>query len=189
MPTQVVRCEPEVFTFLIQRPEVVASVWNVMGVSQLEVKRTGNDRFHAADNAGTTGAVRVMHANWGDDAQHSAVVYAEGHYDAKPLPRPITARSILVLRSGSAVGSDGESYVTARLDSFIRFERASADLIARTLSPLLNRTADHNFVETMKFVSTFSQTRDRNPRGVARLAHRLENVGEDVRAELVTLCR
>ncbi|MEM6799069.1 MAG: hypothetical protein AAF589_06100 [Planctomycetota bacterium] len=189
MPTRVIRCEPEVFTFLVQRPEVVAGVWNVMGVSKLEVERTGEGRFRATDNAGTQGALRVLHSDSGLDANHSLVLYAEGVYEAKPLPRPIKARSILVLQSASTVHTDGQPYVTARLDSFIRFEQASADLIARTLQPLLNRTADHNFTETMKFVSTFSQTRDRNPEGVARLAGRLENVDEEVRAELITLCR
>ncbi len=188
MPTRVIRCEPEVFTFLAQRPEVVAGVWNVMGVSGLEVTRTGKDRFQATDNAGTKGALRVLHAEWGPDARHRVVLFAEGVYEAKPLPRPIKARSLLVLQSASLEETDGKTYVTARLDSFIRFEQASAEFIARTLQPLINRTADHNFSETMKFVSTFSQTRDRNPQGMARLAGRLENVGEDVRHEMVALC-
>jgi len=189
MPTRVIRCRPDVFTLLAQRPEVVASIWNVMGVSQLQVTRVSNSSFRAADQAGTQGAVRVLHANWGADARNEMLVYAEGVYEAKPLPRPIKARSLLYLRSASTVEENGETYVTARLDSFIHFERASANFIAKTLQPLLHRTADHNFVETMKFVSTFSRTTEQNPSGVARLAGRLKNIDAGARAELVSLCR
>lgn len=189
MPTRVVRCEPEMFTFLAKRPEVVSGIWNVMGVSQLEVTRTSPTTFRATDNAGTQGALRVLHQDWQPRGRSRVVLYAEGVYEAKPLPRPIKAHSLLVLHSASGADEAGEPAVTAQLDSFIYFERAAADLVAKTISPLINRTADHNFVETMNFVSTFSQTAKRNPAGVARLAGRLENVDEGVRTELVELCR
>lgn len=189
MPTRVIPCHPDVFTFLAKNPEVVSGVWNVMGISKLQITRLGEGQYRAVDNAGTQGAMRVLHADWGPEARNRIVIYAEGVYEAKPLPNPIKARSLLVLQSASTTGADGEPYVTTRLDSFIRFERATADFVAKTLQPLINKTADHNFAETMKFVSTFSQTRDRNPEGMARLAGRLDNVGDDVRSELVTLCR
>ncbi|MEM8865419.1 MAG: hypothetical protein AAGF31_07715 [Planctomycetota bacterium] len=188
MPTQTIECDPEVFTFLAQRPEIVTGVWNVMGVSPLEVRRISPTTFRAADNAGTEGALRVLHADWGPDAKHRVVLYAEGVYEAKPLPRPIRAHSLLVLQSAAGTNADGTPMVTARLDSFIHFERAAADLVAKTISPLITNTADHNFVETMNFVSTFSQTTQRNPRGIARLAGRLENLDEQVRGELIQLC-
>lgn len=188
LPTRTIDCSPESFTFLAQRPEVVASIWNVMGVSNLKLKRTSANTFHATDRAGTQGMLRIMHADWGPNAKNRVLVYAEGTYEAKPLPRPIQARSILLLRSGGGEGRHAGK-VTSRLDSFIYFDRTAADLVAKTIQPLINRTADHNFVETMNFVSTFSQTAERNPAGVAKLADRLEGVDPQVRGELVTFCR
>lgn len=187
LPTRTIDCSPESFTFLAQRPEVVASIWNVMGVSNLQLTRTSPTTFSATDTAGTQGMLRIMHADWGQNAKNRVVIYAEGIYEAKPLPRPIKAKSILLLRSG---GGEGEhaGRVTSRLDSFVYFDRTAADLVAKTLQPLINRTADHNFVETMKFVSTFSQTAERNPAGVAKLADRLSGVDPQVRGELVTFC-
>lgn len=194
MPTQTIECRSDIFTFLAQRPEVVTGVWNVMGVSQLEVVRTGPGKFRAVDHAGTSGVLRQLHADWGDGdgsaaPRQTVVFYAQGVYEAKPLPRPIKAHSLLVLHSASQADADGVPRVTARLDSFIHFERATADLVARTLSPLITRTADHNFVETMNFISTFSRTTDRNPAGVARLARRLEKLDDGVRGELLLLCQ
>ena len=188
MPTRVIRCRPEVFTLLAKRPEVISSVWNVMGVSQLQLTRLSENTFRASDQVGTQGSLRVLHANYGPEARNRVLVYAEGVYEAKPLPRPIKARSLLFLQSASTVESDGNTYVTARLDSFVHFDHTATDLVARTLSPLLNRTADHNFVETMRFVSTFSQTTEKNPSGVARLADRLQDIDPVVRDEIVSLC-
>ncbi|MEN1680888.1 MAG: hypothetical protein AAGJ46_14970 [Planctomycetota bacterium] len=189
LPTTSVRCEPEVFTFLAQRPEVVAGIWQLMGVSRLEVDRTSATTFDAVDHAGTRGALRVMHADWSDDdAQNRVVLFAEGLYEAAPLPRPIRAHSLLVLHSSSTTDHAGRPVVTARLDTFIRFERATADLIAKTLQPLIHRTADHNFVETMKFASTFSQTAKQNPDGLARLATKIEGIDQPTRDGLIRLC-
>src|SRR5690242_11358243 len=33
LPTRVVDCDPDLFTFLLQRPDVVVNVWQLMGIS------------------------------------------------------------------------------------------------------------------------------------------------------------
>ena len=33
LPTRIIDCDPDVFTFLLQHPEVVVDVWRVMGIS------------------------------------------------------------------------------------------------------------------------------------------------------------
>jgi hypothetical protein len=56
------------------------------------------------------------------------------------------------------------------------------------VQPWINQTADRNFIETLGFVSTFSQTAERNPQGMQRLAARLQTVDAPTRNELVDLC-
>lgn len=189
MPTRVLPCDPKVFNFLTEHPEVVVNVWNLMGVSNLSMTRTGDGTYHARDQIGTRGVLRVMHANYSADCSNRLVVYAEGAYHAPPLTDPIRARCVLLLRSGSTVETDGRTFVTVRLDSFVRFEQSAADIVAKTLRPLLAKTADHNFTETMKFVATFSRTAQERPDGLVKLSSQLERVDPHTREELASLCR
>jgi hypothetical protein len=188
MPTRVIDCDPSVFNFLGQHPEVVTELWKMMGVCNLDLERIGPDTYRATDAAGTSGTMRHLATTWREDAQNLALIYCEGTYQGAPLPREVTARSVLLLRSGSTVETNGRPYVTARLDSFILVDRLGAELVAKTIQPLLVKTADHNFVETMKFVSTFSQTAEKNPAGMQRLATKLEKLDDPTRTGMVQVC-
>lgn len=189
MPTRVIDCDPHVFNFLGQHPQVVTELWKMMGVCNLELEPIGPNVYRATDAAGTTGVIRVLSSSYTDDAQNYVLAYAEGTYQGAPFPREVTARSVLLLRSGSTIETNGRPYVTARLDSFVTVDRVGAELVAKTVQPLISKTADHNFTETMKFVSTFSQTAEKNPGGMGRLAEKLENLDNSTRAGMVTVCR
>lgn len=188
MPTRVVDCDPAVFNFLGQNPEVVTELWKMMGVANLDLVRIAPDTYRAADEAGTTGTLKFLKANWNPNAQNTILVYCEGTYQGAPLPGQLTARSVLLLRSGSYTETNGRPYVTARLDSFVVVDRLGAEMVAKTIQPLIVKTADHNFVETMKFVSNFNQTAETNPQGMQRLAGRLEKLDESTRQAMAQVC-
>ena len=188
LPTRVIDCDPDLFTFLLQHPEVVVDVWQMMGVSKVTLQQTAAQTYHADDGAGTSGDVRFLYSNWGTDARNLAVVYADGGYDGQPFIKPLRAESVLVLQSGAVRETNGRNYVSVRVDSFVRIHQVGVDLIARTVQPWNNKTADRNFIDTLGFVSTFSQTAEKNPQGMQRLASRLRTVDEPTRGQLVNLC-
>jgi hypothetical protein len=138
---------------------------------------------------GSTGHLKYLFTNWSPDARNLAVAYAEGTYEGKPLTRPVKAQCVLLLRSGSTVETDGRTFVTARLDTFVYIDRAGVELIAKTIQPILGATADHNFVETMKFTGNVSRTAQQNPEGMERLAIQLPKIDAATRDELVAVCR
>src|SRR3954462_6917720 len=78
LPTRIIDCDPDLFTFLLQHPEVVIDVWRVMGISQVALIKAPDGSYHGTDGAGTTGNVRYLFSNWGPNAQNLAVVYADG---------------------------------------------------------------------------------------------------------------
>ena len=187
MPIKVIDCDPDMFTLLIRNPHIVANTWEVLGLSKLQMTRVDEGTYQADDGNGTRGTLRVLSENLGDEADNRLVLYGEGAYDGKPLLQPIRARCVMLLRSGSVLETNGRNYVTVRLDSFVQVEQMGLDLLARTIHPLLGKTADHNFVESMRFVGDFSRTAERNPTGIARLARRLRKVDHHTRGELVEL--
>jgi hypothetical protein len=188
LPTRVIDCDPDLFTFLLRHPEVVVNVWQLMGASKVTMQRVSDQVYQADDGAGTTGNVCYLYTDWGQDAQNLAVVYADGAYEGKPFIKPLRAQSVILLQSGAVQESNGRNYVSVRIDSFVHIEQIGVELIARTVQPWINQTADRNLIETLGFVSTFSQTAEKNPQGMQRLAARLQTVDEPTRGELVQLC-
>ncbi len=199
LPTRVIDCDPEIFTFLLQHPEVVIDVWRVMGISQVTLEKLppeagvsdpgySNIAYRGTDGAGTVGIVRFLHANWKKDAQNTAVIFAEGTYDGKPFVNQLKAQSVILLRSGAVQETNGRHYITVRIDSFLKIEQMGVELVAKTVQPWISKTADRNFIETLTFVSNFSRTAEKNPQGMKRLATRLGDVDQPTRDELVALC-
>jgi len=188
LPTRVIDCDPDLFTFLLQHPEVVVDVWQMMGVSRVTLQQVADRAYKADDGAGTTGSVSYLYTNWGPGAQNLAVVYADGAYDGKPFIKPLRAKTAIVLQSGAVQETNGRNYVTVRVDSFVCIEQTGIELVAKTVQPWINKTADRNFIETLGFVSTFSQTAEKNPQGMQRLAARLKTVDAPTRDQLVHLC-
>jgi hypothetical protein len=187
MPTRVIDCDPDMFNFLLQHPEVVIDVWRVMGISQVALQKLPNGSYRGTDGAGTIGNVRYLNANWGENAQNSAVIFADGSYDGKPFVKPLKVKSIVVLRSGAVQETNGRSYITVRIDSFMKIEQMGIELVAKTVQPWISKTSDRNYIETLTFVSNFSRTAEKNPSGIERLATRLSGVDEPTRDELVAI--
>lgn len=188
LPTRVIDCDPEVFDHLVDHPEMVVETWRLMGISKVGLRRTGPETFAATDAAGGRGSVQVLNQQCTADGATHVLAYAKGVYQAPPMPSPITATTVLNMRAQKRLAANGRTHITADLDAFIRLDRAGAELVLRTLQPLVNRTADHNFVETMKFVSLFSHTAERNPEGMVRMAGRMERIDEPTRREFAAIC-
>jgi hypothetical protein len=176
LPVQVTPCDPDLYLFLVRHPEVVVNIWEVMGVSNVAIERTGPDTFRASDNMGTLCSVKFCYS---DPETH--VIYAEGSYSGPLFSRPVQARCVLLLKSGYLQETDGRHFVTSRMDTFIEIDHAGLELLARTLQVLVHRSADYNFVETAAFLSQVSRAAELNAGGVQRLAERLENVDEPTR--------
>ena len=187
MPTQMVDCDPEMFTFLMKNPEMLVEMWQQMGISRVTLTRTGANTFSLADGAGTTGNLILVEQKCDGDAQNRIVMYAEGAYDGKPFKRPVRAQCVLLLRSGSMRETNGRDYVACRLDSFVRIERTSLEIFAKALHPWVGKTADANFADTINFISNLSQAAEQKPASIERLVNSLPRVTEGRQQRMVRL--
>ncbi len=182
MPVQQITCDADLYVFLIRNPEIVVNMWQVMGVTKARIKRTGPYAYDAADGAGTVTKAELV---YGTRQVH--VFFAEGYYDGALAPRRITGRSVLVLTSKYAKDPQGQSHISSQLDAFVKMDNAGVEILAKTLHPLLGRTADSNFTESTRFLSQISRAVESNGPGVQRLTTRLKNVDPNVRAQFTSL--
>ncbi len=182
LPVSVVESDPDLYLFLVRYPEVVVNMWQLMGVTKVKVTRTSDFTLDAVDGAGTTGRVELV---YGDRDTH--VYYSEGSYEGPLFGRLIKGRCVLVLKSEYYRTMDQRVYITNRLDMFVHLENIGAEILAKTLQPLVGKTADQNFIETSRFVSQVSVAAETKPDKLQTVTTRLTNVDPKVRAQLVAL--
>ncbi|HEX5103685.1 MAG TPA: hypothetical protein VFV87_07750 [Pirellulaceae bacterium] len=182
LPHKSFDCDPELYLFLIRNPEVVVSIWDVMGISNMAAQRLGPYQWKGSDGSGTECDIELV---YGTDELH--VLYGDGHYSGPLLKRKITGRSVLILSSGYGQAADRRWQVGNRLDVFLQLDDAGADLVARTISPWVGKVADSNFAESCKFASRLSLTAEQNADGMQRLSEKLTKVEPPVRQELARI--
>jgi hypothetical protein len=182
MPVRVVDCDPDMYLFLVCHPDVVVNIWEVLKLSKLQLHQTDENHFQIAEQSGTAANLRLMF-----QSQDTHVVYGEGTYEGPLLARSIKGRCVLVLKTGYVRETTGRCYITSRLDCFLAIEPAGAELLTKTVSPLLGKTADNNFIQTLMFVGSLSHTAEVNQRGVRRLATQLTHVPPEVRERFAEL--
>ncbi len=175
LPVQVVDCDPDLFLFLVRYPEVIVDIWRLMEVTKVQVTRTSPTTFNATDGSGTVANVELV---YGSPNVH--VYYGSGYYEGPLLRNRLTGSCVLVLRSGYDIQS-GRYQIINTLDVFAKVDHSGVDLLAKTLNPLVGRSADFNFVETSKFVSQLSQASEANGPGMQRLAAKLTGIEPTVR--------
>jgi hypothetical protein len=180
LPTQAIDCDRDMFLFLTRNPEVLVGIWDLMGITKVQTQRIGPYKLEAQDGTGTDCTVDLV---YGDPSLH--IYVAEGSYDGKMVAKPIRGKGVFVLRSSYAQGADGRTTVTGTLDCFVQIESLGADLVARTLSGLIGRSADHNFVETARFIAQVSQASEKNPPAMIDVAHRMTQVNEPTKRQFI----
>ncbi|MCC6509721.1 MAG: hypothetical protein IT423_11470, partial [Pirellulaceae bacterium] len=132
--------------------------------------------FTGQDGAGTTCRSELL---YGTSDIH--VYYGNGTDSGTMAARDIDGRCVCVLHSSTATNRAGQPTITVSMDVFMKLDNFGADLLTRTLGPLVGKTADYNFVESSKFVSQLYELCRDNPIGAQQLAQRLNRVDPAVR--------
>jgi hypothetical protein len=182
LPTQVIRCDPDLFAFMTTHPDLTVNIWQVLQLSQINVVRTGRNTFHADDGAGTQSDLQYLHTSL--DTQ---LVYAVGEYKGPLLGAPIRGGCLLLVKTSYFRDAEGDWWTRVSVDVFVRVDHFGAGLLTRTFQPLVNDSADRNLKETAAFLRNLSLTAEIDPDYMKRLSGRLTKVRADDRQKFVEL--
>lgn len=180
LPTQAIDCDRDMFLFLARNPEVMVGMWDLMGITKVKTKRTGPYQLDADDGSGTKCNIDLV---YGDPNVH--VYVTEGSYDGMLTARPLKGKGVIILKSSYAKGADDRTTVTGSIDLFMQVENLGMDLVARTLSGMIGRSADYNFIETARFVGQISQASERNPPAMIDVARRMPQINDQTRQQFI----
>ena len=178
LPTQSIRCDEELFLFLTRKPEAIIGIWDLMGITKVQATRIGPYKMDAVDGSGTSCQIDLL---YGDRNLH--VFMADGMYDGKFTHKPIRGKGTFVFKSTYVISANGSTTVIGTLDTYIKFESLGADFLARSLGGLIGRSADHNFVETAKFITQISRACETNPDGMLEMIDRMPQVNAQTKTE------
>ncbi len=182
LPIAVIRCDPELYLFVVQHPDVIVGIWQQMGITQIELEQIGPSRFRYADVDGTRGVIEYLYSS--HDVQ---IIFSEATYEGPLFNRIVRSQAVIVLKSGYVLETNGQYYVTSRLDAFVSVDKAAWEALTKTFHPLIGRIADANFMQTVQFVGLLHETACQNPDGMQRLAAKLQTVKPHVRAEFAAV--
>jgi len=180
MPIQATRCDPELYTYVVNHPEILANVWQIMGVDDIVLEQTGRETYRAFDEGKSEGSIEFLFRN-----HDTHVILARGSYDGPLFAKPVTGTCLLVMKSAFQREPDGSYYVTSRLDAFLSLEHAGAEFLAKTFQPFVVKVADQNFLATGSFMASLSGAAESHPEAVLRVVQRLDHVHPDVRRQFV----
>jgi hypothetical protein len=173
LPTQEFSCHPEMLQYALRHPEAIVDIWRVLDISQLAFDAAGPEQWRLADGYGTVGTLRTLDRR-GDARSGSLLLHGRGAYTGPYAPKTLTGNCLILLRyryADAAKSSDHQ--VRLQADAFLHMDGIGLEMVTRTLQPLIVTTAGWNMQEICLFMSHFSATAERNPRGVERLAERL----------------
>ena len=180
MPAETVDCDPEMFTFLVRHPEVIVNIWDVMEVTKVSLQRSGPYQLNGSDGAGTSSKMDLV---FGNDTMH--IYFANGSYQGNLWARELNGKCVVILHNRPGQLSNGKQGIAASMDVFMKLDNMGADLVVKTLGPLMGKTADYNFTECASFFSQISQTAEHNPYGIQQLAKRLTKVDPKIRDQFI----
>ncbi len=179
LPVRMVNCDPDLYLFLLRHPDIVVNIWEILGVSQIQVRQVDIDTFHVTESEGTAATLEYLY-----HSRDLQVVYGKWNYTGPLLARKITGSCLAVLKTGYSRDSAGKFCITSRLDGFLSVDSGGAELLARALQPLVVKNIDNNFIQTIAFLGSMSKTAEVNLGGMQRLAGRLTHVQPETRQQL-----
>ena len=120
LPTQAIDCDPEMFTFLARNAEVMVGLWELMGITSVQTRRTGPYRFEAIDGTGTRCSIDLV---YGDYKIH--IFVADSGYDGKMVTKPVGAVVSLFCEVPMPL-QQRRTAVTGTIDCFVKIEGLGA---------------------------------------------------------------
>lgn len=182
MPSRVIECEPEFYQFLVENPNVVVGVWQVLGVTKMRLEQRADGGYLMDDAAGT-----VAHLRYLLRSPNCHVVYGEGQYSGPFMLRPVQGRCVVVLNSTYIREDEGRAYVSAELDLFVQIDRAGLELLTKAMNPFFGAMAENNYRQTFAFLGSLYRTAAVRSTAMRYLAGQLTNVSPSVREQFVRL--
>ena len=180
LPTISFECDPKVYDYFLQNPDVAVATWRAMDISQFQLQETGTNQYHADAGDGSVGDVELFLHTPTD-----TIIHCDGAFKSPLLPKPIIARSLMRLQTSFAKEQDGRIIGTHTGDVFVEFPSQAVEAAARVIAPVSHSIADRNFKQMTLFVHLMSQAMVKQPGWVEQTGNKLDGISKQRKLEFL----
>lgn len=182
LPTLSFEVEPEIYRFLLHRPDLAVSNWRALEISRLQLRELEPDVYAADAGDGSLGKIHVLLRTPED-----TLIYCDGEFKSPALLQPIRARALMRFQSTFVCNPGGETVVTHYGDVFVQFPNVAVETIARTIAPISHVIADKNFKQISLFLRLISLLMSRQPEWTSQVASRMDGIDAQDREAFIEL--
>jgi hypothetical protein len=155
---------PAVHQFLLDRPDVGATLARILKIGTYTVTGTGKDRFHASDPEGLEGEMEILYR----DGAHR-VYFAEG--TAKGRLLSVRGKALVLHQFQYRTTAQGQPWVATQLTIYGKIENPFLALFLQIFSPLIGGLVDAKISKAQGVVRQVSELMVQDPQGTyARIA-------------------
>lgn len=187
LPTLTFPVDPDVYLYFTKNPEVAVSLWRAMNISKLDLSKVSDTVYEGDTNDGTHGTMEVLHRGLRVGDVDKCLVYCEGTYTSPILPKPIFARSLLLLETRFFRETNGQVYVTHRGDLFVCFPSETVEAVSKMMTPVTTVLTDRTFGEVSLFLKLMSIAMAKRPDWVEQIAGKMQEVKPEQRSDFLAL--
>jgi hypothetical protein len=180
LPTISFECDPDVYHYFLNNPDVAVSTWRAMGISQFQLQQTGTNQYRADAGDGSIGNIEILL-----QSPTEVVIHCDGAFKSPLLPKPIVARSLMRVQTSFSKEQDGRIIGTHSGEVYVEFPSQTVEAVAKVISPVSHLIADRNFKQMTLFVHLMSQAMAKNPGWIEQTGQRLEGVSKQKRMEFL----
>jgi len=180
LPTLTFECDPNVYEYFLQNPDVAVSTWRAMEISQFQLQETSPRHYRADAGDGSIGEVELLL-----QTPSETMILCDGAFKSPLLPKPIVARSLMRLQTTFSKDQDGRVFVTHSGDVFVEFPSHAVEAVAKVISPVSHSIADRNFKQMTLFVHLMSQAMAKHPIWVEQVGGKLDGIQKQKKAEFL----
>jgi hypothetical protein len=182
LPAQVIDCDPDLYLFVVQHPDVIVNTWRALKISQLQLTETGTNKYRMKEVSGTSADLEMLLKS-----HDTHILYAEGKFEGPLLKKTVKGQALFILKTGYIREPNNRYYITSRLDVMLSVDPGAVELITKAIQPVIGKIADNNFYQTVSFVSSLSRTCEMNGLGVQRMALQLPDVRPEVQQDFARI--
>jgi hypothetical protein len=147
-----------VHQFLLDRPDVGASLARILKIGTYTVTATGKDRFHARDPEGLDGEMEILYR----DGAHR-VYYAAGTVKRGVLT--VRGKALVVHQFHYRTADQEQPWVATQLTIYGKIENRVLALFLQIFSPLIGGLVDARISKAQGVVRQVSELMVRDPQG------------------------
>lgn len=178
LPTISFECDPEIYRYFLNNPDVAVSTWRAMGISQFQLQQTGANQYRADAGDGSIGDIEILL-----QTPKEIIIVCDGAFKSPLLPKPIVARSLMRVQSSFVRNVEGKVTGTHNGEVYVEFPSHAVEAAAKVISPVSHVIADRNFKQMTLFVHLMSQAMVKNPAWIEQTGQKMEGVSDEKKLE------